>query len=228
MVEDVASGMRAHELRIGYVYIPGNLTTQHLRLLHVHVMQDIYAELGATRGDELMVAQAALENKPAVKLPLEYNAREGAHGQLITLVPAGQVNQRLEEIGERLRRENYLGGLDKPAFVARLVDYHLEYSKVAPFQSGSEQVVSVVLNTIGVEAGYIVAPDAAKHLREVTDATLAAGLLSDRSRLIQVLSSVTEEEQGQEAMIRRKATQWALPAETTAGREKRVREEYGG
>ena len=228
MAQDVAGGMRAHELRIGDAYLPGNLDTQHLRFLHAYVMQDIYAVVGATRGDERMLAELDLKDTPGAKLPLEYDTRQGAHGQLITLVPAEKVNQRLEEISERLRRENYLGGLDKPEFVARLVDYYLEYSKVAPFEGGNEHVICVVLNQIGEEAGYVVAPDAAPQLREVTDATLAAGMLSDRSRLIEVLSSVTEQEQGQEAVIRRKATQWARPAETTVEREKRIKEEYGG
>jgi fido (protein-threonine AMPylation protein) len=228
MAEDVAGGVRAHEIRIGDAYIPGNFDAEHLRNIHTYVMQDIYAEPGATRGDERLLAEADLKNKPEAKLPLEYDTREGAHGQLITLVPAGKVNQRLEDIGARLARENYLGVLDKPEFVARLADYHLEYNKVAPFQSGNEHVLNVVLNQIGEEAGYVVAPSAAKHLREVTDATLDAGMTSDKSRLIQVLSSVTVEGEGEEAQLRRRATQWALPAETTAEREKRVKEEYGG
>ncbi|RZJ88520.1 MAG: hypothetical protein EOO60_10975, partial [Hymenobacter sp.] len=75
MVEDVTGGMRAHELRIGDAYLPGDLNTQHLRQIHAYVMQDVYAEPGATRGDELMVAQAALKGKPDAKFPPEYDTR---------------------------------------------------------------------------------------------------------------------------------------------------------
>lgn len=228
MAQDVAGGVRAWQLRIGDAYLPGTLDTQHLRQLHAYVMQDIYAEPGATRGDERMIAELALKDKSEAKLPPEYDTREGVHGQLITLVPADKVNQRLEDLSARLVRENYLGGLDKPEFVFRLADYHLEYSKIAPFREGNESVIHVVLNQIGEEAGYVVAPNAAHQLLEVTDATLAAGLLSDKSRLVQVLSSVTQEEPSEEGRLRRRATRWTLPAETSAEREKRIKEEYGG
>lgn len=228
MAEDVAGGMRAHELRIGDAYLPGKLDAQHLRHIHAYVMQDIYEKPGATRGDERLLAEASLKDKPEAKLPLEYDSREGAHGQVITLVPASKVNERLDELSERLARENYLGGLEKPEFVARLADYHLEYSKIAPFRAGNEHVINVVLNQVGEEAGYVVAPNAAKNLREVTDATLDSGSPNDKARLIQVLSSVTKEDEGQLAEIRRRPTQWAIPVLPSAEQEKRWREEDMG
>lgn len=228
MSEDVAGGVRAHELRIGDAYIPGKFDSAHFRDLHAYLMQDIYPEPGATRNDELLLAKHALKDTPDAELPKQYDSRLGASGQAITLLSAEKVNDRLDELSGKLGRENNLGGLDKPEFVARLADYHLQYRKASPFQAGNEHVLGAVLNQIGIEAGYEVKPHMAKNLREVTDATLEAGVDSSKSRLIQVLSSITEPGTSREATLRRDPTQWALPVKDSPEAIKRQKEEDMG
>ncbi|MGI4744269.1 MAG: hypothetical protein ACRYG7_54665 [Janthinobacterium lividum] len=215
MAEDVAGSLRAYEDRIGHVYIPGKFDTAHLRDIHAHVMQDIYAEPGATRADELLLDQLAVKANPQQAMPPDYDTRIGVNGQPITLLAASKVNERLEELSRNLAAENTLGGLEKPEFVARLADYYTCYSHAAPFRAGNEHVLNVVLNHIGVEAGYVVEAITAKHLREVTDAVLVAGVESDKTRLIQVLGSVTKEDESRLGKLLRDPTQWVIPLKDT-------------
>ncbi|MGI4734077.1 MAG: hypothetical protein ACRYG7_02765 [Janthinobacterium lividum] len=215
MSEDVAGSLRAFEARIGDVYLPGKFDAAHLRDVHAHVMQDIYPLPGATRGDELLMAKAVVKANPNQTLPPNYDTRIGASGQPITLLVAAKVNERLEELSGKLAAENTLGGLEKPEFVTRLADYYTHYSHAAPFQAGNEHVLNVVINQIGVEAGYVVEPSAAKNLREVTDSVLVAGVESDKSRLIQVLASVTKEGEGRRAELLRDPTQRVIPLKDT-------------
>lgn len=216
MVEDANGSLRAWEVQIGDVDLPGKFDAAHLRDIHAHLMQDIYPKPGATCGDERLLAEQAVKADPSKTMPLEYDTRVGNTGEFIKLLDVGKVNKRLDDLSALLERENTLQGLNKSAFVAKLADYYTEYSHAAPFRAGSEHVLGIVLNQIGVEAGYVVSPAAAKALREVTDATLAAGVTSDKSNLIQVLSSVTTEAPGREAQARRHPTQSALPLDVSA------------
>lgn len=225
LAEDKNGSLRAWEVQIGDVNLPGKFDAAHLRDIHAHIMQDIYPKPGATRGDERLLAEQAVKADPGKTMPQEYDTRVGTNGEYITLLDAGKVNKRLNDLSALLERENTLQGLEKQPFVAKLADYYTEYSHATPFRAGNEHVLGVVLNQIGVEAGYTVSPAAAKHLREATDATLAAGVTSDKTRLIQVLMGVTEEAPGREAQTRRHPTQWALPLEVSAEIQKRQAEE---
>ncbi len=225
MAEDANGSLRAWEVQVGDVNLPGKFDAAHLRDIHAHIMQDIYPKPGATRGDERLLAEQAVKADPSKTMPLEYDTRVGTNGEYITLLDAGKVNKRLDDLSGLLERENTLQGLDKKDFVAKLADYYTEYSHAAPFRAGNEHVLGVALNQIGVEAGYTVSPAAARHLREATDATLEAGVTSDKTRLIQVLDSVSTEAPGREAQARRHPTQWALPLEVSAEIKKRQAEE---
>ncbi|HET9505656.1 MAG TPA: hypothetical protein VFO93_19080 [Hymenobacter sp.] len=206
MVEDVAGGLRAHEFRVGDAYIPGKFDTVHLRAIHGYVMQDVYAAPGATRNDELLLAKLAAKDNPEAELFKDYDSRLGAGGQAITLLATGKVNERLEELSERLAEDNYLRGLEKPVFIERLATYHLEYSATWPFQSGNEHVLGFILNEVGRKAGYEVKSHKSANLREVTYSILEAGVTSDKTKLIQVLNSVTEPGQSAAAEVRRRPT----------------------
>ncbi|MDF7815457.1 Fic family protein [Hymenobacter sp. YC55] len=228
MAEDANGSLRAWEVQVGDVHIPGKFDAAHLRDIHAHIMQDIYPAPGATRGDERLIAQHEAKVNPEKELPLEYDTRIGSNGENITLLDVGKVNKRLDDLSSLLERENTLQGLDKQAFVGKLADYYTEYSHAAPFRAGNEHVLGVVMNQIGKEAGYVVSPAVAQHLREATDATLEAGVTSDKSRLIQVFSSVTSEAPGRGAEARRDPTQSALPLEVSAEIKKRQAEEDMG
>lgn len=221
MVEDVAGGARAHEIRVGDAFIPGKFDTAHLRAIHGYVMQDVYATPGATRNDELLLAKLAPKDIFGTEPPKfgteppKYDSRLGAGGQAITLLSTDKVNERLDELGAWLEKDNYLRGLEKPEFVERLATYHLEYSEAWPFWAGNEHVLGVILNRVGDKAGYNVnynvKPQKAGNLRAVTDAILEAGVTSDKSKLIQVFNSFTEPGQGASAELRRRPTLAAYP-----------------
>lgn len=211
MLEDVAGTLRAWEVLAGDVALLGKFDLHHLRDIHAHVMQDIYAEPGATRGDERMISEhyARLDPKlPPVKEP---DSRVGSNGETITLLDAGKVNGRINELSAQLQAENELRGLEKADFVNRLADYYLQYSQASPFISGNEQVLGVVANKIGFRAGYHVDIINATHVREATDSALAQGIGGDKSELVHVLSRVTREAEGIGAQAARSPTMMAMP-----------------
>ena len=211
LAEDGAGSVRAWEVMVGHVYLPGQYDAAHLRDIHAHVMKNIYPTVGATRNDELLLARHAAKTTPGKEVPAPYDVRLGTNDELIALIPADQVNARLDELSADLKKENQLRGLEKPAFVEKLTDYYLQYSKVSPFGAGNEHVLGAVFSEIGMLAGYDVRPEAAKHLREATDAILAAGLSSDRSGLVQVFSNVTREAEGVGPRAMRSPTLSAVP-----------------
>ena len=225
LTEEVTGTARAWEVQVGDVYLPGKFDSEHLRAIHAHLMQDIYPETGATRGDERLIAEQATNANPEKGQPLEYDSRIGTNGESITLLGAGKVNERLDELSRHLQDENGLRGLDKPAFVNKLADYYLQYSQAAPFMAGNEHVLGVVANQIGFRAGYHVDIINSQHLREATDATLVAGVTSDKSQLVQVLSGVVREAEGIGPKAARSPTLSALPLEVSAAFKKNQTEE---
>ncbi len=164
-------------------------------------MQDIYPALGATRGDEKHLGPAPCE------------VRLDCYDRPIALLPADQVNDRLDELGQLLVQENCLSGLLKAQFVNRLAAYHTAYSQAAPFTGGNAHVLGVVLTQIGVAAGYVVEPRKAVMLNEVTDAVVSAGLTSDKHRLVEVLGAVVWEAPGREAELSCRITSRAVTPE---------------
>lgn len=195
MLEDADGSARAWAVMVGRVYLPGKFDVAHLRDIHAHVMQDIHPGVGATRGDELLLARYALQHH-GTPLPPEYDTRLSLEGQYFALLNADKVNARVEELSSCLAKEGSLRGMDKSLFITRLAEYYVRYSYAAPFQRGTALVLDVMLHNIGELAGYRVESLAAKHLREVTDAILLAGVTSDKTDLIQVLRSVTTENEG--------------------------------
>ena len=209
--EDAAGSIRTWEVAVGHVYLPGAYDAAHLRDIHAHVMQDIYPVLGVTRGDEVLIAMYEAKESPDKTQPLAYDTRIGTNDEKITLLAAGKVNARIDELSAQLKAENNLRGLEKSEFINKLADYYLKYSQAAPFGGGTEHVLNVVVTKMGVQAGYVVEPEAAKHLREATDAILAAGPGSDKSRLVQVFNSVSREAEGIGPRAMRSPTQAAYP-----------------
>ena len=220
LAEDAAGSIRAWEVMAAHMRLPGTYDANHLRDIHAHVMQDIYPNPGATRNDELLLAQLEAKDKGTEVTP-PYDSRLGTNDEVIVLVPADQVNARLDELSAQFKRDNNLRGLEKPEFVAKLTDYYLQYSKVSPFAAGNEHVLAPVFNDIGRRAGYDVRPEQAKHLREATDAILAAGLGSDRTALHQLFSSVTKEAEGIGPKALRNPTLSPIPEKVPPDRMKR-------
>lgn len=95
LVEDSVGSLRAWEVIVGHVHLPGQYDAAHLRDIHAQVMQDIYPNVGATRNDELLLAQLAAKGTPGKQVPAPYDTRLGTNDEHITLVPADKVNARL-------------------------------------------------------------------------------------------------------------------------------------
>lgn len=212
MAEAAAGSIRAWEAMVGDVYLPGTYDAAHLRDIHAHVMQDIYPEPGATRGDERLLAEYEARATPPKEKPIEYDTRLGANEEGITLLSAGRVNERLDELSALMVKENHLRGLEKPAFLDKLTDYYLQYSKASPFIAGNQKVLDVVFHQIGEQAGYsVVLGKDSTNIAQVTDAILAAGTSTNKGRLMQAFNAVTTEDEGIGPQALRSPTLRRLP-----------------
>ena len=226
MAEAAAGSIRVWEAMVGDVYLPGNYDAEHLRDIHAHVMQDIYPEPGATRGDERLLAEYEARTNPSKEKPIEYDTRLGANEEGITLLSAGRVNERLDELSALMVKENHLRGLEKPAFLDKLTDYYLQYSKASPFIAGNQKVLDVVFHQIGEQAGYsVVLGKDSTNLAQVTDAILAAGTSTNKGRLMQVFNAVTTESEGVGPQALRSPTLRRLPLVLSDEMKKRQTEE---
>lgn len=212
LVEDTVVAFRGWEVTVGQIYSPSKFDTEHLRSLHEYLMRDVYPIVGETRTDYLNYELSQQRETPGSRLPEMPTSRLGTTGQRIALLPAADVNARLDKLASLLEQENYLMGHDKLGFVSRLAAYYVQYRYAFPFSTGTAYVLTAAFWRLGKEAGYEVAAEQAASLDEVSDAVVQAGLGSDQRRLIQVLLAVVTEGPGEEAALRRKITMQVLPA----------------
>ena len=116
--------------------MPGDFDAAHLKQIHKRLMGDIYPWAGQTRAWGQFQGQKHLAN-----------------GSLF-FAPYQQIDTRLNLLGEQLKQENQLKGLDKDQFVKRLAYYADQYNYVHPFREGNGRTLQVVMAEIGRGAGY--------------------------------------------------------------------------
>ncbi|GAB3840962.1 Fic family protein [Hymenobacter jeollabukensis] len=191
-----AGGFRRWEVEVGQVSIPGQFDAAHFKALHAHVMKDVYQWAGETRTDQNIERARVHEHNPKV-----YEDR-------IHYAPAEQVDKRLDEISEQLKRDNGLRGLGKEEFVAGAARYFDQINHVQPFRAGNEQTIMTAVALIGQEAGYKIDFDKVRgeELRKAGDQELARTSGEQQPALQglrNVFSRITEPAEGREAELRR-------------------------
>lgn len=65
-----------------------------------------------------------------------------------------RVEPEAEKLFQQLAQENYLVGLPREQFVARLAHYYCELNVVHPFRDGNGRAQRVLFEVIGANAGY--------------------------------------------------------------------------
>jgi cell filamentation protein len=101
--------------RMGYLLqnpIPGNFNMAHLCAIHKYIFQDVYDWAG-----KLRTVNISKEN--SLFCLCEY------------------MQPWMNDIHRRLLKDNYLRGLDKPAFVDKITHFHGDVDGLHPFREGN-------------------------------------------------------------------------------------------
>jgi cell filamentation protein len=102
----------------------------------------------------------------------------------------------LDDVFERLGRENFLRGLDPPTFGLRAAHFYGELDAVHPFREGNSRTLRQFFSDLAVQAGYKIDWSAASSTelrrRELILARDIAVLRGDSSQLAQIITRYLE------------------------------------
>jgi cell filamentation protein len=110
--------------------IPGNFNMAHLCAIHKHIFQDVYDWAGKLRTVNI--------------------SKENSLFCLCEYMPSW-----MDDIHGRLKRDDYLRGLDKPAFVDKITRFHGDVDGLHPFREGNGRATRVFIDQLARQAGYV-------------------------------------------------------------------------
>lgn len=109
--------------------ITGKFDLDHLKAIHKHLFQDVYAWAGEVR---------------------TVNISKDAIG----FAPASYIESYGRTVAADLAKENHLKGLDKPKFVERLANHFTEFNVLHPFREGNGRSTREFVGQLARNAGY--------------------------------------------------------------------------
>lgn len=92
--------------------IDGKFDLDHLKAIHRHLFQDVYAWVG-----EIRTVNISKDRVP--------------------FAPVAFIESYIATLAANLSKENYLRGLETTGFVQRLAHYFTEFNAVHPFRKGN-------------------------------------------------------------------------------------------
>jgi fido (protein-threonine AMPylation protein) len=137
-----ASLRRLQELAAGYGPQGDTFHAQRVRAVHQHLFQDTFEWAGQTR------REGEFQGVKAADLP-------GITAVPMHSAPFERIDERLNALGEQLKRENNLKGLPTPeAFAERAAYYFDHYNHVHAFREGNGRTLQATFAEIAYQAGY--------------------------------------------------------------------------
>lgn len=110
--------------------IQGKFDLKHLQAIHKYIFQDVYEWAGKTRKVDI------------------------AKGNMFCNVKF--IESQAEEIFGKLKKENYLQGLDEKEISLRLAYYFSEVNALHPFREGNGRCQREFARTLALNAGYVI------------------------------------------------------------------------
>ena len=110
--------------------INGKFDFKHLQAIHKYIFQDIYDWAGKVRTVDI------------------------AKGNMFCNVKF--IESQADEIFSKLKKENYLAGLDENAFVKRLAYYFSEINALHPFREGNGRSQREFIRSLALKNGYLI------------------------------------------------------------------------
>ncbi len=125
--EHEAAKIRTDELRENP--IKGKFDLKHLQDIHKHIFQDVYGWAGEVRSVNISKGGTAFARS-------EFIESEG------------------KRIARDIAKDDFLRGMDKPAFVDRLAYHYAELNALHPFREGNGRSTREFIGQLSREAGY--------------------------------------------------------------------------
>ena len=106
-----------------------DISLSALRGIHRFLFQDVYEWAGELRSVDISKGTTRFAN-------------------------VGRVEPEADKLFRQLAQENYLVGLPREHFVARLAHYYCELNVIHPFRDGNGRAQRVLFEVISINAGY--------------------------------------------------------------------------
>lgn len=71
-------------------------------------------------------------------------------------MPAVQIESTAKAIFARLKKQNFLVGLDRAHFISAIVDFYERTNELHPFREGNGRTQRVFLSQLARHAGYVI------------------------------------------------------------------------
>lgn len=110
--------------------IKGNFDFAHLQAIHRYIFQDVYEWAGKVRKVDI------------------------AKGNMFCNVMF--IESQAEEIFGKLKKDNYLAGLDRNIFVKKLAYYFSEINALHPFREGNGRSQREFIRSLALKNGYVI------------------------------------------------------------------------
>lgn len=110
--------------------INGNFDFAHLQAIHRYIFQDVYEWAGKVRKVDI------------------------AKGNMFCNVMF--IESQAEEIFGKLKKDNYLAGLDRNIFVKKLAYYFSEINALHPFREGNGRSQREFIRSLALKNGYVI------------------------------------------------------------------------
>lgn len=107
----------------------GHFDYNHLKAVHRHLFQDLYEWAGQER-----TINIAKESGP--------------------FAITGFIGQEADKVFARLKKDNYLRGLDRDTFCAKSADYYADINALHPFREGNGRTQNALMSQLAHHAGY--------------------------------------------------------------------------
>jgi cell filamentation protein len=132
---------RLYELALGYGP-KGHFDANHLKAIHKHLFQDVYEWAGRTRDELVDLSDGTVATEPDMP---QQGGLDFLTGQLIPDLLADL---------SRVRNADYLRGLPRDEFAARLADIMTVLNGVHPFRHGNGPTLRAFVSALADQAGH--------------------------------------------------------------------------
>lgn len=143
--------------------IEGKFDMAHLKAIHGYVFQDVYDWAGQARVVNISKGGSAFTHP-------------------------GYLDSHGAKIAAALESENFLKGLDKPAFVDRLAHHYAELNALHPFREGNGRVTREFLGQLARGAGYELDQTKIDNTKEQWNLAAKASVRGDLGPIKQVFT----------------------------------------